>query len=363
MDLKSYTLEELDEYLLPLYSNPESILPVSPLRLRSYLENPRAEPTNRVLFEMRHEGEVIAYRTLLPDWFYDQGGDPQRFAWLSGNWVRPDMRRRGFSTQLLEMAEEQWQGRLMYTNYAPESKALYDHTGRFRAIARREGKRFYLRSAAKELLGNRFGSQQLLHTADLLINNLREPGMKRRQLPKQKVQCLVEPVRKFDEHLAGLVKRLSEPSLFRRDSEIFKWALENPWVSRSEDNPLHYHFSYRANRFENKIYHFILPEGKGQGILWLLLHNNVLSVPYLFAESDAIYPCMAETTVRTMIDNGCTHTTIRTPELIEKLLDYRKIFLSVRKMPQLIFAHDNLVNLLPEQPLIQDGDGDVMFTG
>lgn len=362
MDLKLYTLEELESHLRPLYSDPESILPVTPLRLGSYLKNPRAKAGDPVLFEMHQQGEMVAYRTVLPDCFYDQEDHPHRFAWLSGNWVRPDMRRRGISTQLLEMAEELWQGYLMYTNYAPESKALYDHTGRFRVIANREGKRFYLRSATEELLGKRLGSRQLLRTTDQLINQLRERSVERFKFQKQD-HCHVEQIQRFDAKLSEMVNRLQQKTLFRRDTEIFRWALENPWVTQQEDDPLDYHFSYRANRFKNILYHFIHSDGASHGILWLLLHNNLLSAPYLFAESEELHSCMAETILRTMIDNGCTHVTIRSQELMENLVAYKKIFLSVRKMPQLIFAHDNLANLFPEQPVIHDGDGDVMFTG
>ncbi|MCD4710515.1 MAG: GNAT family N-acetyltransferase [Bacteroidales bacterium] len=362
MDLKSYTLEELELHLRPLYSDPESILPVTPLRLDSYLENPRAKADDPVLFEMHHKGEMVAYRTLLPDWFYDREDHPHRFAWLSGNWVRPDVRRRGISTQLLEMAEEQWQGQLMYTNYAPESKALYDHTGRFRVIANKKGKRFYLRSATEELLGKRLGSRKLLRTADQLVNQLREGRVERFKFPKQD-HCHAEPIQGFDAKLSEMVNRLQQQSLFRRDREIFRWALENPWITQQEGDPLDYQFSCRANRFENILYHFIHSDGASHGILWLLLHNNVLSAPYLFAENEELHPCMAETVVRTMINSGCTHTTIRSHELMENLVAFKKIFLTVRKMPQLIFAHDNLAKLLPEQPVIHDGDGDVMFTG
>jgi GNAT superfamily N-acetyltransferase len=363
MDLKSYTLEELEPYLLPLFSNPDSILPVSPLRLRSYLENPRAEPYDPVLFEMHHEGRLVAYRTLLPDRFYDNKGDPVRFAWLSGNWVTPPLRRRGLSTRLLEMAEEKWQGRLMYTNYAPESKALYDGTGRFMAIANREGKRFYLRSASEGLLGNRMGSTQLLRTGDTVINQIRERSIRRIRFPEQEVQCLVELVGEFDKKTGELADRFSKYSLFRRDSEIFRWAMENPWVSSSEGDPLRYQFSYRARRFENRIYYMTQPGGNSHGFLWLLLHNNVLSVPYLFADCRELYPCMAELIIKTMTDEGFTHTTLRNTDLIKQMMIYKKFFLSVRKMPQLIFAHKNLTGLLPEEPLIHDGDGDVMFTG
>ncbi len=362
MDLKSYTLEELEQYLRPLFSDPETILPVSPLRLDSYLKNPRAERSDPVLFEMHLKGEMVAYRTLLPDSLYDREGHPRRFAWLSGNWVRPDMRRRGISTRLLEMAEEQWEGRLMYTNYAPDSKALYDQTGRFRVIANREGKRFYLRSATEELLGKRLGSSKLLRTADQLINQLRELSLGRFKFQNQ-VPCHMEPIKGFDAKLWEMVDTLQQQSLFRRDREIFRWALENPWITQQESDPLHYHFSYRANRFENIIYHFNHPNGGSHGILWMLLHNNVLSVPYLFTENEKLHTCMTETIVRTMIDYGCTHTTIRNPELLQNMVTFNKIFLSVRKMPQLIFAHDNLASLLPDHPVIHDGDGDVMFTG
>ena len=362
MDLKSYKLEELEPYLYTLYSDPKSLIPIPPTRLRSYLNNPRAKLSDPVLFEMRKEGEVVGYRTLLPDCFYDRGGNPQPFAWLSGNWVRPDMRRRGISTQLLEMAEKQWEGRLMYTNYAPESKAVYDHSGRFRLIANRKGKRFYLRSASEDLLAERLGSRKLLRTTDMLINNLREQRLEKFKF-KHGISCKVEPVDGFIAQLSELVGKLKLDALFRRDREIFEWALEYPWVTEQACDPINYHFSYKANRFENIIHHVIHPDGNSQGILWLIIHNNVLSAPYLFAGDKALYACMAETILRVMIENGCTHTTIRNPELMDSLMAHKKIFLSIRNMPQLIFAHKQLIPLLPEQPVIHDGDGDVMFTG
>jgi GNAT superfamily N-acetyltransferase len=362
MDLKSYTLAELEPYLRPLFSNPESTLPLSPLRLDSYLKNPRAEATDPVLFELRQEGELLAYRTLLPDCFFDRDGLPYRFAWLSGNWVRPDKRRQGLSTRLLEMAEEHWQGRLMYTNYAPASKALYDHTGRFWVLANREGKRFYLRSATEELLGNRLGSWRLLHRADQLINQLRKGSLEGIKTGRED-SCRMDRVQNFQGDYSALVNTIQKASLFRRDSNIFNWALEYPWVTQEAGQSLPYHFSYQTSRFENILYHFSNPETGQQGIAWLLLHKRVLSVPYIFAEDKSLFPHMARSILRCMIDCDCTHTTLRSPELIQSLSHFKKVFLHTRKMPQRLFAHENLRNLLPEQPVIQDGDGDVMFTG
>jgi hypothetical protein len=263
---------------------------------------------------------------------------------------------------MLEMAEQQWEGRLMYTNFAPESKALYDHTGLFKIIANREGKRFYLRSDIEGLLGKRMGFRQFFGISDRLVNQLRERRIEKFKFP-QGDQCTVEPVNGFVAQLSEMVSKLQQDALFRRDREVFEWALEYPWVSEQACDPINYHFSYRANRFENIIYQTNHTDLNSQGIIWLLLHNNVLSVPYLFAGDKELHKCMAETIVRTMIEHGCTHMTIRNPELMESLMAYKKIFLSLRQMPQLIFAHHSLISLIPDQPLIHDGDGDVMFTG
>lgn len=362
MELRSYTLEELEPYLYTLYSKPESLVPVSPLRLQSYLKNPRAKLSDTVLFEMREKGVVVAYRTLLPDCFYDDEDHPHRFAWLSGTWVKPELRRQGISTRLLEMAEEAWEGQLMYTNYAPEAKALFDRTGRFKMLAYREGKRFYLRSALADLLGKRLGNNSLYTTADLLVNGFRKRKLERFRFPMDG-ECSRTQVDGFVAQLSGLVSKLQKDALFRRDREIFEWALEYPWVSEQACDPVSYHFSYKASRFENIIYQVSHADSGKQGILWLLLHNKVLSVPYLFAGDKHVYSCMSEVVVRTMIEQGCTHMTIRNRALLESLMAYKEIFLSVRNMPQLIFTHQSMIGLIPEKPLIHDGDGDVMFTG
>ena len=134
MDLISYTLEDLKSHQFQAFYSNKEVAPLSPLRLQSYLKNPRADQRDHILFELRHKDRLIAYRTLLPDCFYDHLGNSHRFAWLSGNYVDPEYRRQGYSTRLLQLAEEHWDGRLMYTNYAPVSKAVYDQTGQFRVL-------------------------------------------------------------------------------------------------------------------------------------------------------------------------------------------------------------------------------------
>ncbi len=362
MELKAYTLEELGSSLTFVSSGNSGVVPISPLRLASYLNNPRAEKTDHILFEMRHAGQLVAYRTLLPDSFYDRSGSTHRFAWLSGNYVSPAFRRQGISTRLLQHAEAQWDGRLMYTNYAPDSKAVYDRTGQFPLLTRRQGKRFYLRASSKELLGGRIGFGNLLHKGDNLVNRLREDKLQKNQFPED-TDCTIDKITILDNSLRSLVEKEQQKSLFRRDVDVFRWILEYPWVTTDQVDPIGYHFSYEAKKFENLLLKFTLPGNTGIGFMWLVILNNRLSVPYTFTEHNAIFPYMAEVILQTMVSSGCAYSTIRHPMLMEQLMRHRKWFLSIRNMPQLVFAHKNMAELVPDNLEIQDGDGDVVFTG
>lgn len=362
MELKTYTLKELEVYLPPLFSSPETTIPLSPLRLSSYLNNPRADKGDTVLFEMFHKNQLVGYRTLLPDLFFNHDGVPQRFAWLSGNWVHPDMRRKGISTELLVKAEEIWAGRLMYTNYAPDSKALYDHTGHFKEFARRDGKRFYLRSNAEELLGKRMGAGGLLRMGDQLLNQFREQNLKSYRVPEYR-SIKEEDLREIPADLKALITLKQQNSLFRRDGDIFSWALDFPWVSHGNVIPLNYHFSYGAENFENRLFAYNHSESGARGLLWLIRHNRTLTAPYLFTDDDELLGPMAASLIRNMIRLGCSQTTIRHRGLLSRMDDHRKLFLHSKPMPQFIFAHQKLAADLPEGSVINDGDGDVMFTG
>lgn len=361
MDIRVFDLEDLESHMQAIHSGAEQVSPLSPLRLRSYLTNPRAKPSDAVLFELRQKDRLVAYRTLLPDLYRDSGGNFRRFAWLSGNWVDPAFRRKGYSTRLLREADSRWEGRLMYTNYAPASKAVYDHTGQFPVLQERPGKRFYLRAAAEDLLGDRLGSRALLRFGDQAVNLLLE-----RKLGKYAAvdpeDCRIEKVTRLGGKHKDLVDSMLETSLFGRNSEVFNWILEYPWVEEGSREKTNYHFSYRSDRFENILLAFT-HKNQSRGLLWMVVHNRALTVPYLFAQSESLLPLMAEKVVQTMISQQSAYATIRHKALATQLELHNNLFLNMRKMPQLIFAHKNIEMQVPRDRDMQDGDGDVVFTG
>jgi hypothetical protein len=361
MDVRVYTLEDLVPHMQAMYSRENTTCPLSPLRLQSYLHNPRARTNDPVLFELWQEDRLVAYRSLLPDHYADRRGKMQPFAWFSGNWVDTDFRRKGYSTKLLREVEARWQGRLMYTNYAPASKAVYDRSGKFPLLMERKGKRFYLRAAAEELLGDRLGSRNLLRFGDQAVNLFRERKLEKFEDVDQDL-CQIKQLSRPDPQTSELINRLQQVSLFRRDTEVFNWILDHPWVTEDASHPVNYQFSYQSRRFKNILLSFILPD-QSRGFLWLLLHNQALSVPYLFSESEGLYPHMARRVLHYLIRHQCAYTTIRHAALAEHLASFRSLFLHIRDMPQRFFAHEEIAKEIARDREIQDGDGDVVFTG
>lgn len=362
MEARSYTLGDLEAHLKQSYDETSPLIPVSPGRLASYLHNPRADPSDHVLFEMREGDSLIAYRTLLPDLFFDVGGTPRRFAWLSGNYVLPPFRRKGLSTRLLQLAEARWEGRLMYTNYAPDSKAVYDRSGQFRVLALREGQRFYLRAGSSELLKGRTVLHSLLPVADRLINLKVEKKLKK-YTPDLPDDCHIRRVTEMDDAMEELAASSGAGTLFRRNREVFRWILQYPWVSTEANPSLHYHFSHHSGQFENLLYRFESKGTGGIGWLWLLVHGSRLGAPYVYTSDQGIISWMAATMIDTMIRHRCGYTTVRHDGLRNALAARRKWFLSARRMPQLVFCHKQLKDHIPGEFTLQDGDGDVVFTG
>lgn len=362
METRSYTLGELEAHLEQSYDETSPLIPVSPQRLASYLHNPRADPSDHVLFEMWQGDSLIAYRTLLPDNFFDDGAVAHRFAWLSGNYVSPSFRRKGHSTRLLQLAEERWEGQLMYTNYAPASKAVYDRSGQFRVLARREGQRFYLRANSSELLKGRTFLHSLLPSADSILNRRVEKKLKK-FAPDLPEECRIQRVTDIDDTMEELTSTSEEGTLFRRNREIFRWILRYPWVSSNAIPSLPYHFSYRSTPFENLLYRFESERTGETGWLWLLVHGSKLGAPYVYTTDQGILPWMARTLIDTMVQHRCAYATVRHEGLRNALGDHRKWFLSMRRMPQLIYCHKQLEGSISDEFTLQDGDGDLVFTG
>lgn len=355
-----YTISELQEFIdSDRYRNSGNI-PISPERARSYGANPRAKTDMPVLFTLTDRDRIVAYRTLLPDQLYGKDG-LHSFAWLSGNFVDPAFRRKGLSTRLFKIVEESWDGRLLYTNYAPASRAVYDKTGVFREFLIRPGKRYYLRSALHPLLKERVRLPGLLKMTDRLLNGIHDTWITGREYPVDP-EINTEAITVPDTELSVLIRDSSKESLFQRGVEEFEWIKDYPWITSMNAAPLpgSYHFTRRVHPSFSQWYKF--SSDKGMAFLWITVVGDKCSVPYFFQDDMRLTIAARQIVFNTMIRYRCSHITIRDPKLGPVLGTKGNPFLFSRRMPQRYYAHNAIAEKIPYEPMVFDGDGDCVFT-
>lgn len=355
-----YTISELPAFIASEKYIACGNIPVSPERVSSYVANPRSDPEMPVLFTLTDREKIIAYRTLLPDLFYGKKGTVP-FAWLSGNFVDPAYRRQGLSTKLFRTVEEAWEGRLIYTNYAPASRAVYDKSGVFSEFLVRPGKRYYLRSALYPLLKERVRMPGLLKSGDRILNGVHDLFISGGTYPVEN-GIRVEEISGLDAELSELIRESVAGSLFARGPQELDWIRKLPWLTSdaAQSLPGSYQFTRQADPFISQWYK--LSSEKGTAFLWITVVADKCSVPYCFTNDELLTAAARQIVFNTMIRYHCSHITIRHPELGPLLGTKRNPFLLSRKMPQRYFAHTAVAELIPVHPEVFDGDGDCVFT-
>ncbi|MEX2428057.1 MAG: GNAT family N-acetyltransferase [Bacteroidales bacterium] len=361
MTINIYTIAELHDYIASDSYLHSDIVPVSPERVYSYTNNPRADQQMPVLFTLTENDRLLAYRTVLPDCFLN-GSERTAFAWLSGNFVAPEQRRKGLSTRLFKAVEEAWNGQLMYTNYAPASKAVYDSSGAFTQIKERPGKRYYMRSALATLHKERLRPNVMLKLADKAVNSIRDlvsgSGM---QFPLPPDTRAVQ-IETLDATTKAIIAHHSGGSLFGRGAEEFEWIRSFPWVTENAEQKLRgqYHFTREVSTFKNLWYR--IEHKTENAFLWITIVNEKLAVPYFFYTDRMQVVAARQLVLKEMTNSNCAYVTIRHPELGPVLGTRKNPFILSRSMPQRYFAHKSIAGSVPRDLLIHDGDGGAVFS-
>jgi len=150
--------KRLNKKLLLEYANSNHFgkgtdIPISFHRAISQSLNPRLNSTDILLILAIDEGRLVGYTGILPDKLFDTTGKSNRFGWLSCLWVSPTARNKGIGKRLIEEAVKAWDGRILSSDYAPETKGLYDASGAFLTTPfELEGLRLYIKSDLQNLL-------------------------------------------------------------------------------------------------------------------------------------------------------------------------------------------------------------------
>lgn len=284
-----------------------------------------------------------------------------RFGWCSGNWVHTDFRRKGLSEQLLNECLSDWGGKLMFTNYAPNSENLYLKTGYFKPIHQFQGVRCYLFPKTKKLIStvNKNSISKLLFSIiDLLIaliSTVRLLFYKKKTNPEIRFETNEFP----DETCYQLLEKSGENDFFKRGVNEMKWIFENPWISANKYPGFEkYPFSVWSNSFfyqTVKVFYedqfsgfFIFSVREGH------LKTLYFNIPENLQTETALY--LKEFCKKHKIEVA----TIYNNEIAQQLFKRKFPFLHAKKYGQKIYSSFQIE--ISQDQTIQDGEGDVIFT-
>lgn len=353
-EVNKVKLSELKDFIASRPFSPHSVIPISPTRVLSYIKNPKASPSDIVLYYIEKDTEIIAFRTVWADTVMVEG-KPTKFGWCSGNWVSTKYRRQGLSGHLLKAMFTDWNGKLMFTNYAPESEAGYLKTNLFTTKLLRNGIRFYFNANLIELFVHRSKSF-VKKTVISLVNVLYRwvYHFKRVLFFPYSFKGYNVEIEKTYSNQFFFENQLS---VFGRNTTDFLWIFDYPWLENGEEKKENYPFSWKTNGFE---YSFISLKKEDEPICSFIISNREGAVKLLYWNSRS----ESKELIAKWIANYCHRFIVKTMTIIDHELAMavkktRNPFVASKGFTMNIYSTFEFDSANRK---IFDGDGDYIFT-
>lgn len=356
LTLRKIQLHELEDFVNSKTFREFEFVPISPIRAKSYIKNPHALPDDIVLYLGFIENRLIAFRSLFAD--VVNSDDKQiRFGWCSGSWVHPNFRRQGFSTQLLEEAYTDWNQKLMFTNYTPNSEKTIQKTGWFKTVHQFEGARVYLFPKTKKLI-SKANSNRLFELFFSLIDIfiwLYSSIRLRFFTDEINAQVKFENLDFPDEQCYQLLNKKS----INRGKKELQFIFDNPWISSQKSEIANrYPFSTYSDSFYYKTVK-VFSEDKFLGFFIFSVREGHLKTLF-WNLPDGLEEEIARYLKVFCKNNKIEMASIYKKELAAELFKRKYPFLRLKKYGQKVYCTFELERSRKIE--FQDGDGDVIFT-
>ena len=366
MRLESIKVKDLQTFLESEDFKKMRYIPISRRRGFAQAINPRALPEDVALLLAYLDEKMVGYLGFLPDDIYNDQ-QTTHLAWMSCIWVDPNTRGKGVAKSLLKKGMEVWDNKLLATEFTAPAKKLYDKLGLFDDLHINHGLRCYLRFNLATLLPTSRPKlkilKPLLKISDFILNGLNDFRLffSSKKLP---IDFQVESFKKLDAECDRFIELKNSSEFFKRDKKDLQWILDNPWVGGEENDKQdseRYHFSIYTSDFQFTVLK-IKENDKVKALLILSEREGAIKIPYCWLEKGC-EQIVVKVIWRHMLKRRVNTLTIYQQELISYFKSTRTPFYLKRPFSRHYLISKNIDKKdLPNQMVIQDGDGDGAFT-
>jgi len=359
-EIKKIRLDELQDFVKSEMFRHFTTIPISELRIKSYVNNPHSQPGDFVLYLGFVDKQLVAFRSLFAGGVQTEP-EKQRFAWCSGNWVHPEFRRKGFSERLLKEAYIDWNGKLMFTNYAPNSEKLYLKSGNFHAIHQFDGFRGYLFPKTRKLIqaSNRNGlTKAFFSVVDFVVIVLASLKLLF-YASKQNSNIRFETIEFPDAACFKIIEPQAKEYIFNRGEKELRWIFQFPWITANDNNYSEkYPFSsYSKQFFYQTVKVFFMNEFVGFFIF--SVRDGHLKTLYFNLPAEMDHE-IAEFLKLICVKHKIEVITVYKSEVANQFFTQKFPFLHAKKFGQKIYSSFEIGDI--NNSRFQDGDGDAIFT-
>ena len=149
--------------------------------------------------------------------------------------------------------------------------------------------------------------------------------------------------------------------------------MEHPWITTAPDAMIEASYGFKRKVRRHIQHGWKITSADGEALLWIRIVDDHLTVPYYIiaypggqkettAGASLLHLAARSLILEKMVEHRVPYLTIHHPDLAGLMGIRTNPFLFSKPMPQNYFVHRSLVDQLPENLRVQDGDGDVVFT-
>ncbi len=248
-DIRLYTKSDLQNFSAQVLQNFDGEIPISSLRVNSFLHNKNIDDTDIVLIAYFKDHKFAAYFGFIPDFF----SDGEKFYWNSGWRANENIDKRAANIVFYK-ALSLYGNNLILNHLTPHTRKVLNSTNIFEQVKELKGKKFFLKSPINEILLSKNKKLKSISSifsfSDRLINwvftnnnNAKNYINKIEILPKIDADC--------ERFINSTKKEFIKDNVYNINHALaYKW-LTNSNLYQIEAEK--YYFSLIENVFENYI--------------------------------------------------------------------------------------------------------------
>jgi hypothetical protein len=360
-EIRTISIQEISGYISSDVWERAKVIPITPERARSQQANPNARPGDPCLWVATAEqGEVIGFVGSLPAIDIRTS---ERMGWNTCWWVDPDLGKEA-AMPLYYHFLRYWDQRVAFADMTPRTRAIIDQLG-FCHTRSEVLVHSHIRLSASKLSARAGLPGKLLHPLILLdafiVNALLQVRL---NLSVRRTEgAEFEARAHMDDELHGFIMQHQDKDFTQRSREEYEWIETHPWlVAETPDTReigKKYPFSHVANRY--KLEWLISRRGNAiTSVMLISYRDGALKVLYYFGDQprDA-FLALKE---RISKDRSVASLIFAHPAMVRQVREIKSIRLYTRRIDRLVGVSKKILEQLPDDLIIQMGDGDSVFT-